>query len=185
MVGQSLRAIAHILRREFDAGWPVFLFFLIGFSLIILIVKLALAQFSIGVAVLSNAIIGALIAAKAALVLDETPLARRLERYRRIIAVAAKTIFYGTVGLLFGYLERFLEALQKVHSVEGAILYVINHANHFRLLAWVLGGSIVFALYFSCLEINRRMGKGELFRLFFNPPVSAGTNLSNVSSRKS
>jgi hypothetical protein len=37
-----------------------------------LLIKLALAQFSIEVTVLSNAIVGALIAAKAALVLDET-----------------------------------------------------------------------------------------------------------------
>ena len=79
------------LRREFSATRPVFLFF-IGFLLLILLLKTELAQFSIEITVLSNAVIGALLAAKAALILDETPLARSLEHYRRIVAVAIKTL---------------------------------------------------------------------------------------------
>jgi len=39
-------------------------------------------------AVLSRAVVEAVIAAKAALLLDETPLERRLENRRRIVAVA-------------------------------------------------------------------------------------------------
>jgi len=145
-------------------------FFLTGFLLLILLLKLALAGFSIEITVISNAVVGALIAAKAALVLDETSLARILEQYRRIFAVAVKTFFYGVASLLLGYFERFLEALHKVHSFGGAIQYVINHANHYRLLAWALGISIVFALYFSFFEISQRMGEGELRKLFFDDP---------------
>jgi len=141
--------------------------------LLISLIKLALAQFSIEAAVLSTSVVGALIAAKAALVLDETPLARSLERYRRIVAVTVKTLLYGAVCLLLGYLERFVEALHKVHSFGGAIGYLIDHANHYRVLAWVLGISIVFALYFSFSEIGRRMGEGAMWRLFFERPGMA------------
>jgi len=169
---RSLFAVGRFVRKEIVEAWPVFLFFLIGFCLIILLIKLALAQFSIEVTVLSNAIVGALLAAKTALVLDETPLARKLERYRRIVAVSVKTIFYGALGLLLGYLERFLEALHKLHNVDAAIDYVVSHANHYRLFAWALGVSIVFALYFSCFEISRRLGKGELRKLFFDSPAA-------------
>jgi hypothetical protein len=35
------------IHREFVAAWPVFLFFLIGFLLLLLLIKLALANFSI------------------------------------------------------------------------------------------------------------------------------------------
>ena len=83
------------LRREFSTIWAVFLFFLVGFLLLILLIKEALEQFSIEIMVLSRAVIGALLAAKAAPILDETPLAYSLERYRRIVAVAAKVLFYG------------------------------------------------------------------------------------------
>jgi len=66
-----------LLRREFSAIWPVFLFFLVGFLLLILLIKVAIAQFSIEIMVLSRSVIGALLAAKAALFLGETPLARQ------------------------------------------------------------------------------------------------------------
>jgi hypothetical protein len=150
------------LRREFTAIWPAFLFFLVGFLLLISLIKLALEQFSIEITVLSNAIIGALLAAKAALVLDETPLARNLEPYRRIVAVAAKVIFYGVTCLLLLYIERVLEALHNVHHVHLALQYVSEHATRYRILTWALGISIVFAVYFAFVEISQRLGDGEL-----------------------
>jgi len=175
----GIAGVSRFLRKEFDAAWPVFLFFLAGFLLLILLIRLALAQFSIETTVISNAVVGALIAAKAALVLDETPLARSLEHYQRIVAVAVKTVLYGIACLLMGYLERLLEALHKVHSFGGAIQYVIDHANHYRLLAWVLGISIVFALYFSFFEISERMGEGVIWTLFFeDPSITNGSHRS-------
>ncbi len=149
---------------------PVFLFFLVGFLLLITLIKLALAQFSVEITVLSNAVIGALLAAKAALVLDETPLARSLEHYRRIVAVAVKVFFYGVASLLLLSIERVLEALPKVHTFDAAFRYAFEHATRYRALSWALGISIVFALYFVFLEINERMGEGGLRRLFFESP---------------
>jgi hypothetical protein len=165
--------ISRFLRREFFAAWPVFLFFLIGFLLLILLIQLSVAQFSVKIAALSRALVGALIAAKAALLLDETPLARRLENRRRIVAVAVKTSIYVPVGLFMGYLERFLEARRKVHGFENIIHYIVYHPTHIRLFARILGITIVFALYFSFTEISGRMGEGELWKLFVESPGSA------------
>jgi hypothetical protein len=172
------------LHKEFVAAWPVFLFFLAGFLILISLIKLALAQFSVEITVLSNAVIGALLAAKAALVLDDTPLARSLEHYRRIVAVAVKTLLYGVACGLLGYVERFLEALHKVHSFDGAIRYVIDHASHYRMLAWALGISSVFGLYFAFFEISERMGKGALWDLFFESPrtPNGADRLSNINA---
>ena len=77
--------------QEFNALWPVFVFFLVGFILLILLLKAALAEFSIEVTLLSNAVIGALLAATAALGLSETPLGRTLERYRRIVEICGES----------------------------------------------------------------------------------------------
>src|SRR5215469_3541076 len=151
---------------EFNALWPVFVFFLVGFLLLILLLKTALAQFSIEVTVLSNAVVGALLAAKAALVLDETPLGRSLVRYRRIVEIAAKVVFYGITCLLFLYGERVLEAQHKLHNWGTAFPHAYEQLTH-SILAWALGISIVFALYFTFVEIKDRMGEGELWRLFF------------------
>jgi hypothetical protein len=174
------------LRKEFVAILPVFLFFLVGFLLLILLIKLALAQVSVEVPVISNSVIGALLAAKAALILDETPLARHLEQHRRIVAVAVKTLFYGIATLLLGYIERVLDALHKVHAFDAAVLYVIEHASLYRILSWTLGISIVFALYFAFVEISGRMGGAALYALFFDAPNAASysSEHSNSSARQ-
>jgi hypothetical protein len=158
------------LCREFIAAWSVFLFFLIGFLLLLMIVKLTLATFSIEATTLSKAIVGALFAAKAVLIMDETRLERHLEHCRRIIAVVVKTFLYGTITVLLGSLERILEARHRVHNFAAAAQYVLAQASLYRFLAWILGVTLVFALYFASFEINERMGEGELWALFFESP---------------
>jgi hypothetical protein len=180
-LSRGFAAAGRWLRKEFVALLPVFLFFLVGFLLLITLIKLALAQFSVEMTVVSGAVIGALLAAKAALVLDETPLARSLEHDRRIIAVAVKVLFYGVASLLLLSVERVLEALPKVHGFDAAFRYAFEHATRYRALSWALGISIVFALYFAFLEINERMGEGELWRLFFESSKTA-TNSGRPST---
>jgi hypothetical protein len=177
---QKFEAVGRWLHREFASLWPVFLFFLVAFLLQLLIIKLAVGQFSIPLAAFSKALVAALLAAKAVLILDETPLARKLERYRRIIAVAVKTLLYGLGTLLLGYIERVLEALHRVGTIDGAVREVIEQANLYRFLAWVVGISLIFAIYFVWSEINERMGEGALWSLFFHPP-----EIANGSGRHS
>jgi len=169
-LSHGVNEASRFLRKEFTAALPVFLFFLVGFLLLISLIQLAVAQFAVKIAIISRAVVGSGIAAKAALVLDELPLARGLEKHRRIVAVAVKTSIYVPIGLLLGYFERFLEARHKVHGFENTIHYIVYHPTHIQLFARVLGITIVFALYFSFVEISRRMGEGELKKLFFESP---------------
>jgi hypothetical protein len=166
----KIAAVGRWLYREFVAAWPVFLFFMIGFMLLLSIIKLTLATFSIEVTAFSKALVGALFAAKAVLILDEMPIARYLEQYRRILAVTVKTLIYGCITLLLGFLERTLEALHQEHTLRAAGLYVLDHASMYRLFAWSLGISLVFAHYFALSEIKQSMGEGALWRLFFELP---------------
>jgi hypothetical protein len=167
---QSITTTGKWLHRELSAARPVFIFFLVAFLLQFLIIKLTLAQFSIPVSALSKAVVGALFAAKAVLILDETPLARSLEQYRRIIAVAVKTLLYGFGMLLLGFIERLLEAWHRVGTFGGGFSEVVHQANLYRFFAWVLGVSLIFAIYFALSEINKRMGEGALWSLFFQRP---------------
>jgi hypothetical protein len=169
-IPQSIAASGKWLHREFVAARPVFIFFLIAFMLQFLIIKLAVAQFSIPITAFSKAVVGALFAAKAVLILDETRIGRSLERYRKIVAVAVKTLLYGFGTLLLGYLERFLEALYRSGSFDGAIQQMIDQSNLYRFMAWVLGVTLIFAIYFVWSEINQRMGDGAVWSLFFDKP---------------
>jgi hypothetical protein len=51
-------------------------------------------------------------------------------------------------------------------------------------LAWALGVSTVFALYFTFFEISENMGKGALWNLFFESPrtPNGAGRLSNISA---
>jgi len=169
-VPQSVVATGRWLHREFVAARPVFIFFLVAFLLQLLIIKLAVAQFSVPVTALSKAFVGALLAAKAVLILDETRIGRSLEHYRKIVAVAVKTVLYGFGTLLLGYLERFLEALYKVGTFDGAVRDMVDQANVYRFFAGVLGVTLIFAIYFVLSAINERMGDGALWSLFFERP---------------
>ena len=169
-VPQSVAATGKWLHREFVAARPVFIFFLVAFLLQFLIIKLAVAQFSVPVTALSKAFVGALLAAKAVLILDETRIGQSLERYRKIVAVAVKTLLYGFGTLLLGYLERFLEALHRSGSFDGAVQQMLDQANVYRFFAWVLGVTLIFAIYFVWSEINEHMGEGALWSLFFERP---------------
>src|SRR5260221_12407760 len=169
-VPQSIAATGRWLHREFVAARPVFIFFLIAFLLQLLIIKLAVAQFSVPVTALSKAFVGALLAAKAVLILDETRIGRSLERYRKIVAVAVKTVLYGLGTLLLAYLERFLEALHKFGTFDSALQDMIDQANVDRFFAGVLGVTLIFAIYFVLSAINERMGEGALWSLFFERP---------------
>ena len=167
---QSVAATGKWLHREFVAARPVFIFFLVAFLLQFLIVKLAVAQFSIPVSAFSKAVVGALFAAKAVLIIDETHIGRMLEHYRKIVAVAVKTLLYGFGTLLLGYLEKFLEALHKTGSFDAAVQQMVEQANMYRFMAWVLGVTLIFAIYFVWSEINQRMGEGAVWSLFFDRP---------------
>jgi hypothetical protein len=168
-MSQSIAATGKWLHREYVAARPVFIFFLVAFLLQLTIIKLAVAQY-IPITAFSKALVGALLAAKAVLILDETPIGRSLERYRKIVAVTVKTLLYGFGTLLLGYLERFLEALHRVGSFDGAVRDMIDQANLYRFFAWTLGVTLIFAIYFVLSEINNRMGKGALRSLFFEKP---------------
>jgi hypothetical protein len=172
---QRLVKTGNWLHREFVSLWPVFLFFLVAFLIQLLIIKLAAAQFSIPLPALPKAIVGALLAAKAVMILNETPLARKLESYRRIVAVAVKTLLYGACTLLLGCVERFLDALRQAGTFDGAFTGIIAQASLYRFLAWVLGISLIFAIYFVWSEINERMGEGALWSLFFDSPKPSET----------
>jgi hypothetical protein len=165
-----LGKIGKWLRREAAEARSIFLFFLIGFLFQLLLIKLVLAEFSIPLFAISKAVLGAVFAAKAVLILDTTPLARELERYPRAIAVAVKTLLYGTGTLMLGYLERFIEALFHTGSFDGAIRTITEQMSLDRLFAWILGISLVFAIYFVWSEISDQMGEGALWSLFFERP---------------
>ena len=70
------------LTKELREVIPVTLFFFIGFALVLMLVKLILAQYPIPVAVLSRAMLASLIVGKVVLVLEKVRVEERLPSAR-------------------------------------------------------------------------------------------------------
>jgi len=168
------------LRAELRAARPVFLFFFCGFMLVLLIVKLALAQYAIEVTTVSRSLIGALVAAKVTLILDETALAHAFSRLPRIVPIAVKSVVYGLGVLLLGFAERLFDAYRHSPSFAAALSHAARQASLLRLLSVVLGITVVFIAYFIINEVSERMGPGALHELLFKAPPPAVTSRSRA-----
>lgn len=57
-----------------------------------------------------------------------------------------------------------------MHGLDASVQTLVANAKLDQLLAWALGVSLVFAMYFTLSEMGERMGKGEIWRLFFERP---------------
>ncbi len=151
---------------------PVILFFFIAFMLIGVMFKLFVSQYEIEFSAFSKAAIAALILGKAVPLLDWAESGYRFEGYRRIVVVACKTFVYALVVIVLGIGEKIFEAYRKAGSLGEAVSNLIANANIDRFMGLVLLISLVVFIYLVMQEIERAMGEGALFRLFFRRPTS-------------
>jgi hypothetical protein len=169
------RRFSRWLVEELRTLAPSVLFFLVSFGVILLIIKLFLARYAIQFEVLSNAVLGAFIAAKVALVLDKISWARA-HGWPRIAIVAIRTLLYCVGVIAFGILERLVHGFRETGSLGGAVHQFVEHFDPHRFFAIVLMVSLVFGVYFAMREINNSMGRGALYALFFQrQPHEAGS----------
>ncbi len=148
---------------------PAALFFLIGFALILLMVKLFVAEYAIELRVLSNAILGALFAAKVSLILDQRDWARS-HGYPRAVVVAGKVVLYTVSVIILGITEHLIEGYRESGSLGGALALFDQRFDAGRFFAVVLCVAMLFAVFFVMQEVNRRMGAGQMYALFFERP---------------
>ncbi len=170
----TLASAGHWLWEEVWRIVPIALFFLVGFLLVLLIIKLTLAQYSIEVSTVSRAVLGALIAAKVVLILNRTPLARRMKNYPRIVPVLWRTFFYGFCFILLALAERAFDQRRDHGGFAASFNYVIAHTDVHRLMAMAIGVALVFCVYFILAEVADFLGPGVLIGLFFKPGTAPG-----------
>jgi hypothetical protein len=163
------------LGREFRQFAAVVLFFFIGFMLIFVLFKLFVSQYSIEFYAFSKAAIGALILGKVVVTMDHLKFGRGFDSSPRAVAVVYKTFVYGLAVVAAAIVERLIHAYREAGHLREAAHLVIASANLNRFLAVVLLIILMVCAYFVMLEINRAMGEGALFRLFFKRPSDNST----------
>ncbi len=151
---------------------PPVLFFFVAFLLIFVMFKLFVLQYAIEFSAFTKAAIGALIIGKVIALLDWAESGYNADKtHRRIVVIAAKTLVYALVVILLGIGERIFEAYRKAGSLGEAISHLIANSNIDRFLGLVLLISLVVFVYLVMQEIEGAMGKGALFKLFFEAPL--------------
>ena len=159
-----------VLTNEIKRVGLVTLFFLIGFGLVLVLKKLFLAQYSIEYSGLSKAVVGAMLAGKVVVILDRTRFVRQFRGYPRYVSVLYQTIVYTLAVFFLGVSEKVFHAYRDTGTVGSAIEAVIRSAVMYQFLAAILCITLVFLGYNILAAINRGMGDGTLFALFFSTP---------------
>ena len=84
--------------------------------------------------------------------------------------MAGKTLIYALVVMLLGIGERIVDASRPQASLRAGMQFLIANVGGHRFLGLVLLVSLVVGAYLTMQEIERAMGEGALFRLFFERP---------------
>lgn len=158
------------LKHELKKIGSLSLFFFIGFGYILLMMKLLLKEYEINTYVLSKAIIGALVAAKAVAIMDVTPWVNRFHQSPRYIQVLYKTFLYTLTVLVLGAIEHIFHAYKETKAIGSAIATFIETRNLSQFLAITLCIGVVFLFHNILGEIDSYMGKGKLKKFFFDKP---------------
>ncbi|MGA7872255.1 MAG: hypothetical protein WCA22_15320 [Candidatus Binatus sp.] len=165
---QSIKRFFVGLFREMA---PVVLFFFIAFLLIGLMFKLFVSQYEIEFSAFAKAAVAALIIGKVVALLNWAESGHNADNtHRRIVVVACKTFLYALVVIVLGIGEKIFHAYREAGSLGEAVSNLIANANVDRFMGLVLLISLVVFVYLVMQEIERAMGEGALYRLFFKRP---------------
>src|SRR5512139_456067 len=156
-----MRRIWAIVAKETREALPATIFFLFLFHMIGLTKAVALDEFSFTALRAAGATVGALIVAKAILLVEALPIAR-LFSGRLIYQILWKTLLYGLVALAFRVVEEFIPLVSKhggVAAGAGAMLEEVAWPLFAVFAAWTLGGLFLYCL---AAELVRSVGRDRV-----------------------
>ena len=155
------------LIKELKEVVPPTVFFAIGFNLIVLTTNLILADYLASFAGFLVATMTALVVGKSVLVANAMPFLRRFDEAPLIRPILFKTLVYWAVVFLVRFLEKLIEYLVHGGTLSGTPEYVMTHFTWHRFAAIQIWIFVLFLIYTSIVELNARLGDGELGKIFF------------------
>ena len=163
-----MRNVLAFVAREFREALPPFLFFLVAFHMIGLSKSVLLEHYSITVASASVATIGALIVAKAILVVESIPLGRLFSK--RVLAnIFWKTLLFGLVAMLFRVLEELIPIAVRHGGALAAAERMVDEIpwSYF----WIFQMWLFALLFLYCLaaELVRVAGRTKVRSMLIEP----------------
>jgi fumarate reductase subunit D len=159
--------IGAIVVKEIREALPATIFFLFLFHMIGLTKDVALDEYSFTALRSAGATLGALIVAKAILVVEALPMSR-LSSGSRMSQVIWKTLLYGVMVLLFRFVEELIPFASKHDGLVSAIQAMFGEVSWalFTVLAlWILGGLFLYCL---ASELVQAVGPDKIKEVLFS-----------------
>ncbi len=157
------------LRRETKAFALLFIYFCVYFGIFIVLKKLILAHYDISFYGLGAAVVGALIAAKAFLVIESLPLPRFLSASSPFLRAGYQAVICTFLALIFLYLEESLKLIKTEGTFRLAFFRARHESDVYEFWARVGWAGFSFLHYAVLVEIGRHFRPGGLMRMLFTP----------------
>jgi hypothetical protein len=159
--------IRDIVVKEILEALPATIFFLFLFHMIGITKAIALEEYNFSALRSLGATLGALIVAKAILVVEALPVSRRSSG-SRMSQIIWKTLLYGLMALLFRFVEELIHYLSKHDGLVSATKAVFGDVSWalFTVLAlWTLGGLFLYCL---ASELIQAIGPDKIKEILFS-----------------
>lgn len=155
------------LLKELKAILLVTLYFLVWFGTLMIIKVLLLSEYKIEFYGASIVIVGALIAAKAVLILEHVPLG--VNNKPAIVDILLRTFLYLAGITIILILERGIEGRHEYGGFVNAIKNLSKGADLYHIVVTVI--CVFGALFFYNLGsvVRGRLGKGGLWDMMISP----------------
>jgi hypothetical protein len=154
------------IRHELIRYWLIVLYLAFFFGGFANYRRLILAQYDISYQDYGISMIEALVLAKVIVVAEKLGLGRGFEGKRLIIPTLYKGFLFSVCAGLFNVVESMIRSFISGKDPAGAVDDVINQFNY-ELFAGGLVVFLAFIPFFAIRELNSVLGKGTLFKLFF------------------
>ena len=158
------------VRKELREVGTVFVYFAIGFLLILLLRKALLEQYDIQVSGVSRALIGALIVSKVVVILGHTRAATVFDRQPLGLHVIAGSAIYTAGVALILLLEHAFEIRGEAGGFGPALAAVFRDQQPDHFLATLIVVFVIFLGYLTLVSLTERLGEEHPFAIFFRRP---------------
>jgi len=153
-------------KEEFRMFWVIAIYLAMMFSAFFTYRRLTLHESGITYLHYGAGVIEALILAKVILIGRALGLGRRFEEKPLIVSVLFKSVIFGAFVGVFSVIEHVIDGWAH-HETWDAIVHHVLSGGRDEILAKTLVVIVTFIPFFGFWEIDRVLGHGNLFALFF------------------
>ena len=157
------------LQQELVAVIALTVYFGLWLGMLILLKFLLLSEYHIDFNKFSVALVGALVLAKVVLILEHVSLGAWVRRQPAWLDVVLRTALYTFGVFILMSLEKTFELRHEYDGFTSALMAGYQHADAYHVVLNTLCVSAALLSYNMLAIVRRRLGKGELLRMFMTP----------------